>query len=217
LSPLLRSEAIEVLFARIERVDALLTAVEKKAIAPGELTSTRVAQLLKHRDAGIRRRAAKLFDGATLGRRGDVVASYQDVLTLGADATRGKAEFKRVCAACHRLENVGHVVGPDLAAVRNRGAESILLAVLDPNREVNPQYTNYVVLTTGGETFTGAIVAETATSITLRRAEGAGETILRNEIDELRSTGLSTMPEGLERELDKQQLADTIAYLLSVK
>jgi hypothetical protein len=53
--------------------------------------------------------------------------------------------------------------------------------------------------------------------VTLKRQENATDTILRVNIDELKSTGLSIMPEGLEKDLDPQAMADLIAYLLSVK
>jgi putative heme-binding domain-containing protein len=66
------------------------------------------------------------------------VKQYTDVLTRASDAQRGKATFRRICSACHRLEDVGHNTGPDLATIKNRGPEAILLALLDPNREVTP-------------------------------------------------------------------------------
>ena len=61
------------------------------------------------------------------------------------------------------------------------------------------------------------MAAETATSVTLRRQENQSDTVLRGDIDTLRSSGLSIMPEGLEKNLDKQAMADLIAYLLSLK
>jgi putative heme-binding domain-containing protein len=60
------------------------------------------------------------------------------------------------------------------------------------------------------------ITSETATSLTLTRAEGQSDTVLRTEVDELVNTGKSIMPEGLERELSKQDLADVIEYLMTV-
>jgi putative heme-binding domain-containing protein len=53
------------------------------------------------------------------------------------------------------------------------------------------------------------------TSVVLRRADGASETILRTQIDELSSTGQSLMPEGLEQKINPQKMADLIAYLMS--
>jgi putative heme-binding domain-containing protein len=115
------------------------------------------------------------------------------------------------------MEGVGYEIGPNLATIQNRGAETILVNVIDPNREVNPQYVNYVVALQDGKTLTGMIAAETATSVTLKRQENATDTVLRVNIDEMRSTGLSIMPEGMEKDIDQQAMADLIAYLLSVK
>ena len=63
---------------------------------------------------------------------------------------------------------------------------------------------------------TGLIAAESAAALTLRRAENASDTVLRADIEELQSTGLSLMPEGLEKQLDKQAVADVIAFLMQV-
>jgi putative heme-binding domain-containing protein len=64
---------------------------------------------------------------------------------------------------------------------------------------------------------TGMITAETANGLTLRRADGTSETVLRIDIEELRSTGVSFMPEGLERQIDVPAMADLLSYLGSVK
>jgi len=94
-----------------------------------------------------------------------VVDAYRGVLEMKGDAERGKQVFTKTCAACHKVQNVGNDIGPNLAAMKARGPESILLNVLDPNREVNPQYLNYAVLTADGRQLTGLIAAETATSM----------------------------------------------------
>src|SRR5207237_2166696 len=122
---------------------------------------------------------------------------------------------KIACSVVDRPGNVGTEIGPDLATLQNRGAETMLLNVLDPNREVNPQYVNYILVTTEGRSITGLVAAETATSVTLKRQENATDTVLRANIEELKSTGLSIMPEGLEKQLDQQAVADLIAYMLS--
>ncbi|MBI3462157.1 MAG: c-type cytochrome, partial [Planctomycetes bacterium] len=145
------------------------------------------------------------------------VDAYRGALQLSGDALRGKETFKKTCAACHRLEGEGHEIGPNLSAIQNRGAEAILLNVLDPNREVNPQYVNYVLVTNEGLSITGMIAAESATSVTLKRAENASDTVLRVNIEELQSTGMSLMPEGMEKQLDQQAVADLIAYLTTLK
>jgi putative heme-binding domain-containing protein len=130
---------------------------------------------------------------------------------------RGKAVFKRDCSSCHQLEGIGTSVGADLSAIRDRGLEAVLLNILDPNREVKPQFLTYVVVTDNGRILTGMITAETANSITLRRTDGTSETLLRAKIEEMKSTGISFMPEGLENQIDHQAMADLLAYLNSVR
>jgi putative membrane-bound dehydrogenase-like protein len=216
-SPSVRGEAAEALFARPERIRTLLTAVEQRVIQPNQLDPARVAFLLKHPDTAIRQAAEQLLGGVKLARREDAVAAYRDVLELTGDRQRGKAVFKRDCSACHRLEEVGYDLGLPLLAIRNRGREGILIHVLDPNREVNPAYANYIAITIDGRSITGMIAAETATSITLSRGEGQTETVLRKNIDEMVNTGLSLMAEGLEKQLSKQDMADVIEYLMAVE
>ena len=65
-----------------------------------------------------------------------------------------------------------------------------------------------------GRVATGIIAEETATSLTLRRAENQQETILRQNIEELTSTGASLMPEGVEKKVTPQEMADLLAYVL---
>jgi putative membrane-bound dehydrogenase-like protein len=214
LSPQVRATAAETLFARPASVHAFLDAVEKGTIKTGEIDPARVQLLQGFADAKIRDRADKLFKGTKLSARKDVVAAYQKALDLKGDAKAGKEIFKKNCAACHRIDGVGEQIGAELGAIKDRGPEFILLNVLDPNREVLPKFITYYVQTDSGRTYTGMIMAETATSITLRRPDGTQDTILRVNIEELRSTGMSFMPEGLEKSINHQEMADLIAYLM---
>ena len=128
---------------------------------------------------------------------------------------RGKAAFKKTCATCHRLDDEGVEVGANLlAALGNKTPEQLLHDILDPSREVDPRYINYLVTTRNGRTFSGLIAAETGSSVTLRRAEKAEDTILRGQIEEIQATAKSLMPDGLEMQLSPQDVADVIAYLL---
>ena len=145
------------------------------------------------------------------------MAQYQPALQLRGNPTRGKEHFRRVCSACHRLERVGLAVGADLKAIRNRGMPAIVRNILDPNREVKPQYLTYVILTDDGRTHTGIIQSESANSITVRRPDNTNVTLLRIDIEDMRSTGLSFMPEGLEKQLDIQAMADLLEYLNSIE
>ena len=214
LSPKLRATATEVLFARNDRLIQLFDHVDSGKISLADIGTPRLQIAAKSRDTNVKSRALEYLANMGSSDRAKIIAKYQTALSLDADAERGSKLFHQHCAACHKINGVGHEIGPNLASMRTRGAETILVNVLDPNREVNPQYLNYVLLTQDGRAVTGMIAAETASSVTLRRAESASDTVLRVDIDELKSTGMSIMPEGMENSISVQGMADILAFLM---
>jgi putative membrane-bound dehydrogenase-like protein len=215
-SPAVRREVTEALFARADRLPHLLDALGSGQILANQLEPIRLEQLRTHPDAKLRERALALLAGAIASDRQKIVASYQTALDLEANVDRGRQAFKKNCATCHRLENEGHDVGPDLrSTIRGKSGEYLLIAILDPSREVDPRYLNYIVTTKTGQMITGLIASETSSSLTLRRGEGAEDTILRSRVETIEATPKSVMPEGLEMQLSRQDVADLIAYLQS--
>jgi putative heme-binding domain-containing protein len=216
LSPAVRGEALEALFSRPDRIDALLARIEAKRLAPLDVDSARRKRLLDYPDERIAKRAAAIFGKSVNSERSEALQRYAAALEAPGDPDRGRTVFRKECANCHKLEGEGHEIGKDLKGIGARGAETILTNVLDPNREVDPAYLDFAVLTSDGRTSSGIVSAETATSVTLTRAGGTSETILRSDIESMKSSGLSIMPEGLERQIDVQAMADLIAYLRSL-
>ena len=190
-----------------------MTAIENKSIAAGQLDAGRRQRLINNQDLVIRTRADKLFAGGLNSDRQKVIDSYKKALTLTGDKRRGKAVFAKTCSACHQLEGVGHVVGPDLAALADKTPVYLLSEIFDPNRNLDSRYSEYQVVTKDERTVGGLLAAESATAITLRGQQGKEETILRSDIETLRGTSKSLMPEGLEKDLTKQDVADLVAYL----
>ena len=111
------------------------------------------------------------------------------------------------------MADVGVDVGPDIADTRTKTREALLADILLPNQAIDGNYVAYAVARTDGTVLQGVIAAETATSLTLRRAEGQTDVLLRADIEELRSTGLSLMPEGLEQGITVAEMADLLAFL----
>lgn len=215
LTPVLRSKTADTLLARSTWSTAFLDAIEQGQIGRGDLDPARVELLKRHPDKKLANRVRNLFVSTSIPRRKEIVQQYQSTLKLDSDVVNGKKIFKKVCSACHRLEGVGTAVGADLKAIRDRGKASVLLNILDPNREVKPQYMSYSLVTEDGLVLSGMISNESVNSITMRKPDGTEAIVLRVNIDELRSSGLSFMPEGLEKQIDKQAMADLIAYLMS--
>lgn len=215
LGPSARREAQEMLFARTDRLTLLLDAIEKNRIPAVQLDPARRDLLLKHPDAGLRSRAMRLLSAQVPEDRKKVLEEYRVVLDLIGNPSEGQRLFKQHCAGCHRLENEGVEVGPDLASVlKTKAKETLLIDILDPSREVDPRYLNYVARTVDGRLLSGMIASETATSLILRRAEKAEDHLLRSDLEAIQATSKSLMPEGLEKQIKPQELADLIAYLL---
>ena len=213
LTPRLREETLRVLLARPERATALLQAVEEHTIRRADLASTQIDFLTNHRDAALRSRAIQLLTSATKGTRHDVVTAFQPALSLSGDVGRGKKIFVERCASCHRLGGEGFLLGPDLVSVRNAGKEKMLINILDPSREVLPQYLAYEVETKDDETLQGVLVDETPTAITLRQTYAKDAVIPRANIASIRSHGRSIMPDELEAGLKPQDMADLLEFV----
>lgn len=214
--PATRAQVLDLLVARKDGPPTLLTAIESKAIAAGEIDAARRQRLLNHSDKAIRDRAAKAFDGAASPDRAKVLQQYADVTAAG-DKDRGKVVFTRVCAACHKLGDVGVHVGPDLAALANRTPAFLLQEILDPNRNLDSRYVEYQAQLKDGRTVTGLLAAETATGLILRGQQHKDESLLRADIEELRGSGKSLMPEGMEKDLPKKDMADLLAFLTAMR
>ncbi|MBL8795139.1 MAG: c-type cytochrome [Planctomycetia bacterium] len=213
--PALRSQAFDVLLRRPEWLRAVLDAIDRKQLASSELDASRRQRLLEHPDTAIRQRAAKLFADAIAPDRQKLIEQYQTAKTMPGDAARGSKVFAKTCAVCHKLGDVGHIVGPDLAAVGDKSPQGLTIAVLDPNRVVETRYVNYTALLKNGQSVSGILAAETGNSITLLAQEGKQQTILRSDLEELLSTGKSAMPEGVEKDVSPQDLADLIEFIRS--
>lgn len=210
LTPAPREAALQTLAGRQEWLAGLLEAIEAGRIKPAEISAAARALMLRATDATLKGRAEKLFSTSS---RSEVLAKYQPALSTPGDAARGKTVFTAVCAVCHRFKEEGRDVGPNLATTLAWTPEQMLTNILDPNREVSPNFSQYVVELQDGRVLVGMLTGESASSITLKGADAVEQSIARPQIKSLKGTGLSLMPEGLEAALTVEQLADLMAYL----
>jgi putative heme-binding domain-containing protein len=215
-TPTLRGQILDVLLTREDWSAALLAAIESGQVSASHLDARRRQQLLTAKSDAIRQRAEKALAGAVDANRQKIVDQYlKATAAVETDATRGKAVFAKRCANCHRLDGVGHSLGPDLAALTSRSREVLLTAVFDPNRAVEDKFLEYVVRLTDGRQVNGVLLEETGASITLAAPEGKQTVIPRSEVEQLKSSGKSLMPEGVEKDITPTEAADMIAYLAS--
>ena len=213
--PAVRSATIDTLLARPRLTGVFLDAMADNGELAASLDVSRRQLLLRHENESIRKRAAELLGGATSADRAAVIAKYTPALAKAGDRNKGRILFGAHCAACHRLEGVGNVIGPNLAALSNRTPLAFLTAILDPNRAIEATWMQFVAKTRDGRTLAGAVVEETSAAITLAGIDGSRTKIPRSQLASLDSAGRSLMPEGLEAAIPIDQMADLLAYLKS--
>ncbi len=207
-----RNHAIGRLLSRGDYAVELLTAIRDGKIAAAEIPSPQQTALKKYKDAKVRTLAEETLVSTAIDRQA-VIEDYLSVLDLEADAKRGHEKFQQVCMTCHRSGDQGFAVGPDRVTFKTAGKASILTNLIDPNREVAPQYAAYIATTKQGETLIGLVANETADSLTIRQPGGVETTVARADLAQMQAMGQSLMPVGLEATLSRQDLADLLEYV----
>ncbi len=193
---------------------ALLAAITSNSISASEVPEELRHALLAHTNDALKTRAEKVLKHAVNSDRQAVVDQYLASLNAQTvDLKQGAAIFNDHCSVCHAIAGSGGLLGPDLTTIGNRSDEILLVNILDPSRMVSYELRLHVVVTKSGEVYSGTISAETTTSITVRQPDGKEHTILRENIKENNATDQSIMPEGFERSIDENAMADLIGFL----
>jgi len=164
------------------------------------------------RDAALREEARNLLEEKA-GDREKVLKRYEAALAMNGDPRKGHEVFDRVCSKCHKLNGVGHDVGPDLATVRNRSPQLILPDIIMPNKSIAQGYESYVVETKSNGIVEGVLGPQTPTTFTIRHEDGKEDVIRREDILGMHVTNLSGMPADLEKQVSVDQMADLLKYI----
>lgn len=213
LSPALRETARQSLLGRADVAKTFLDGVKTGPLTPANIDAETAQFLRSHRDAAIRELAESVLQTTDSSNRGTIVAEYLRTMPAEGQTDAGRELFAKRCAQCHKLGELGHAVGPDLAALTDKSVTALVTAVLDPNRAVEAKFLQFGVETTTGQVHTGLLSAESANSLSLLAAEAKTVSLLRSEIEDLWSVNKSLMPEGLEKEITPADLANLAAFI----
>ena len=144
-----------------------------------------------------------------------------EAIKTPADPIAGERIFHNpklaLCANCHRADGRGNVVGPDLSHVAGREDKLWLLgAILDPNRDIAPQFMPRVITLNDGSTFIG-LQLRSYINEQIRDALGRNHTFSRADVKAIEDLSLSFMPTGLPMAMTDRELRDLLAFLQSSK
>lgn len=213
----LKPRAIELLTQRAIWGRALLSRIRAKELSPDVLNVNQIKKLLATNDLEIERHVTAIWGAVRIERdeqRETVVKQMKSLLEkTPGNPNKGQMVFARVCGQCHKIYGQGQDVGPDITGNGRASFEQLLSNVFDPSLVIGEAYQARTVITLDGRVLTGLPAEDSEQRIVLKVQGGKTENIAREDIDEVRISKLSLMPEGLERQLKPQEIADLFAFL----
>jgi putative heme-binding domain-containing protein len=150
----------------------------------------------------------------------NLVASVK-MLPNGRSFEVGKKLFSDSnCVACHKMNNDGRELGPDLTKTEpaKHTTEALLRSILEPSKDIAEKYQSYSFLMSSGSTVTGMIVSETPTQVKVLvdpLAKGEPAVLDVSDIEERKKSTMSIMPQGLLNKLTQEEIFDLMAYVYS--
>jgi putative heme-binding domain-containing protein len=126
----------------------------------------------------------------------------------------GRAIYAKTCQLCHTLFGTGGQVGPDITGANRASLDYLLENVLDPSAVIPKEYTSTILELNDGRVITGIIRGETPAALTIVTANET-LTIPRADIDNLKASNISMMPDDILAPLSKEEVRALFAYLQS--
>lgn len=214
-----KRQAVSVLVTSRHLAAALLTAIENGELSRSYVSAFALQQLRSFSDSDIQQRIAAVWaDDDTSTRKADEIVRLKELMSveylLSGDVAVGRAIFDRTCSNCHRLFGEGGTIGPDLTGSGRKTTDYVIRNLVDPSEEIDPTYRLTTVVTDGGRLFNGFIVKQDDHRITIRTQD----TVVRldmKDVEELFTSNVSMMPDGMLNTLTDEQLRDLLAYLAS--
>jgi len=215
-SPSLRTAAFEILLLRKPWTSSLLLAMEEGRLQVSDLSLEQRRTLGNLSDDKMKLQAMAILErGGAIpnANRQAVLEQYLASTHASGDATNGKVIFKNVCAKCHKHSGEGANIGPELTGMAVHPKEELLVHILDPNRSVESNFRMYNVQTIDGLILAGMLSSESKTAIELVDSQGEKKTILREDIEQFKSSRISLMPEGFEKEISLEQMSNLLEFM----
>jgi putative membrane-bound dehydrogenase-like protein len=216
LSPGVRDAALNTFIYEpfsVPRLSLLLQSISKGTITKSELGWPVTVILMRDIPDSLKEYARTLLAGKKEDRN-PVIKEYEGSLRLKGNAVKGRTVYVANCLVCHQVRGkTGVNFGPDLGTVQSWMPENIMINILDPNLSISHGYELWNITLKDGTMLQGIIVSETSNAIVVNKEGGLKTTIGRNDIKSLRTLDKSPMPDDFEKRINKQQMADLIAFI----
>jgi putative heme-binding domain-containing protein len=213
-----RREALNTLASRTAYAKALLDAVAAKQVASADISADIIRQLRNLSDASVAKRINEVWGIVrdTPADRKKLIAQYTKMLKAPApqlvDLALGRAVFAKTCQQCHTLYGVGAKVGPDITGANRADLAYLLENIIDPSAVIQKEYAAAIVELKDGRTLTGILRGDPGKTITLLLANET-LTIPSDDIETLKTTTTSMMPDDVVKTVKDHEFRALIAYL----
>ena len=216
LTPAVRPVALQVLLSRNDWARPLLDSLEKGNLQLADLSLDQKQALAAHPDRRIAGRARRLLEaggGLPNADRQKVLEELLPLVTQKGDADAGKVVLKNQCLKCHTHSGEGAKIGPDLTGMAAHPKNELLVHLIDPSRSVEGNFRVYTVLTADGLVINGLLASESKTAIELIDSEAKKHVVQREDIENLKASTKSLMPEGFEKQVKPDDIKNLLEYL----
>jgi putative heme-binding domain-containing protein len=144
--------------------------------------------------------------------------TMEELVTLKANVSAGKVVYRTNCALCHQVDKDGFDFGPKLSEIGTKlPKEGLWEAIVHPSSGISFGYEGWRLDMKDGSMLTGIISSKTETAIDLKFPGGVKQTVKASDVISITELPDSMMPEDLIQSMNKQELADLMAYLSSLK
>jgi putative heme-binding domain-containing protein len=215
MSPQLRERLLSAILRHRSAASVLATSVVSRAIPVSYLSPTAQQSLMvavPDQESALKNLLQKSAetDPAIVEKYRQSLADLEE---SEEQLTLGREVFRRECASCHRIGDLGHQVGPPLMQLNTKSPEQLLTSILEPNREVDSKYMAYVALLDDGRVLSGVIQEESASQIVLGLSGGDRVQIARTELEQLKTQGKSLMPSELHLKITTDEMRQLVVFL----
>ena len=217
----IRGEALAMLASRSNWALRLVEAVDQKKIDPQTIPSETVSRLQRQTDPKIVAITKKYWPQSASKTPAALQSEIERLAKLiraepGAPKV-GEQLFGKTCGTCHAMFGAGGRIGPELTTYRRDDLDNMLLNIVNPNAEIREGYGTLLVSTNDGRLLSGILMDQDPNSIVIRASDGHDLAIPREEIEEMKASPASLMPEGLLKDLKPKEIVDLFAFLRSTQ
>ena len=216
-SPTLRVDCLDLLCGRKEWASQLLTAVAANQVPRTDISETAIRRMRELKNLELTKQIETAWGKVRERTPDDIklqIDKMRKVVQAGTGTVApGSKVFEKTCMPCHSIFGKGNLVGPELTGSGRKELNYLLINILDPNAVIGAPYYVWVVKMKDGRMISGIMAEQDDKTVSLKRENNAKEILQRKEIDVMKETGVSLMPEGLEKSLTEQEFRDLIAFL----